>query len=193
MPATADRVSTPKGKIACLPFEIREELCRRMRDGARGPALIKWLAEAAPQAGTVNAQNLTNWRQNGYRAWLAGQARVDAIRDRTETVRRELEAGGFSVLDQQIYELAGAMTDSDPVKAARAIAALKLATVAEKRAEIAGRNANLAERKFQRQTCELFQKWHADQRAIDVVENPGLSADQKTDMLGQIMFGEDWK
>jgi hypothetical protein len=96
-------------------------------------------------------------------------------------------------LDRQIYELAGAMTDSDPVKAARAIAALKLATVAEKRAEIAGRNADLAERKFQRQTCDLFKKWYADKRAIDVVENPGLSADEKTNMLGQIMFGEDWK
>lgn len=193
MPATVDRPSTRKGKLACLPYEIREELNRRMRDGARGPALLAWLAQVAPQAGPVNAQNLSNWRLGGYRDWIAGQSRIDEIRTRTETVRRELEAGGFSVLDQQIYELAGAMTDSDPVKAARAIAALKLATVADKRADIAGRNANLAERKFQRQTCELFLKWYADKRAVDVVENTGLSSDQKTDLLGQIMFGEDWK
>jgi hypothetical protein len=163
-----------------------------MRDGQSGKTLIGWLTAAAPALGRVNDQNLTNWRRGGYRDWVAGQARCDEIRKRAEDTRRELDAGGFSVLDKQIYELAGSLTDADPVKAARAIAALKLAVVAEKRAGIAGRNADLAEKKFRRDTCDLFIKWAADRRATEVVADPSLSADQKTEVLGKIMFGEDW-
>lgn len=181
----------PRGKVSALPYEIREELCRRMRDGIRGPQLLAWLSSVAPEI-KISPQNLSNWRIHSYRAWLAEQSRLDEIRARSETIRRELDAGGYSVLDKQIYELAGAMSDADPVKAAKAVAALKLATVAEKRAQIAGQRADLAERQFQRQTCELFKKWFADQRAIAVVTDPSLSDDQKTEMLGKVMFGEDW-
>jgi hypothetical protein len=162
-----------------------------MRDGIRGPQLLAWLSSVAPEI-KISPQNLSNWRIHSYRAWLAEQSRLDEIRARSETIRRELDAGGYSVLDKQIYELAGAMSDADPVKAAKAVAALKLATVAEKRAQIAGQRADLAERQFQRQTCELFKKWFADQRAIAVVTDPSLSDDQKTEMLGKVMFGEDW-
>lgn len=181
-----------QGKIARLPYELREELCRRMRDGQSGKTLIAWLVDVAPQLGRVNEQNLTNWRQGGYRDWVAGQARCDEIRKRAENIRRDLEAGGYSVLDQQIYELAGSLGDADPVAAARAIAALKLAVVAEKRASIAGRNADRADKKFQRDTCDLFVKWAADRRATEVAADPSLSSDQKTEILGKIMFGEDW-
>lgn len=182
-----------QGKIARLPFEIREQLCRKLRDGNSARAVINWLHTVAPDSGALNEQNVTNWRQGGYKEWLSQQARLDEIRSRSEAVRRELEAGGFSILDQQIYELAGAMTDADPVKAARAVAALKLATVAEKRAVVAERNADLAQRKFQRDTCELFLKWHSDQRATQIAEGPATSTTDKIEQLGQLMFGDDWQ
>lgn len=68
------------GKIARLPAAVREELNQRLLDGEAGPALIEWLnalpeAQAALQrnfAGRpMTEQNLSEWRQGGFRDWLA--------------------------------------------------------------------------------------------------------------------------
>lgn len=46
--------------------------------------------------------------------------------------------------------------------------------------------------KFQRQTCELFLKWHDNHRARNIVDGPGTS-EEKIEKLGQAMFGDLWK
>ena len=51
---------------------------------------------------------------------------------------------------------------------------------------------DLARQKFQRDTCELFLKWSADQRAKDIANSPQTNS-QKIERLGELMFGEDWK
>jgi hypothetical protein len=193
---------TRRGKIAALPYELRETLCWRMRDGWTGPRLIKWLETAAPEIGSVNDQNITNWRQGGYRDWMKQQDRLDSIRSRAEETRRQLEAGGFSILDKSIYDLAEKLTDADmdPGKAAAAVAALKNAVTASERAATDKARAGLAvealaleRKKFARQTATLFLEWYADQRARQIAEGPATSTDEKVDLLGQLMFGEDWK
>ena len=171
-----------------------------MRDGWNGAQLLEWLTAAAPHAGRISPQNLSNWRLGGYRIWLKEQERLDQIRARADATRRELEAGGLSAIDKLVYDTAVAMEGvSDPVKAAGAIAALRNAiTQAERartdaqRARIAQDQADLARKKFQRDTCDLFVKWFADKRAQDVAADPALSPDQKTELLGKVMFGEDW-
>ena len=45
--------------------------------------------------------------------------------------------------------------------------------------------------KFQRETCELFVKWSADQRASAIANSTASNAD-KIEKLGELMFGEDW-
>ena len=50
----------------------------------------------------------------------------------------------------------------------------------------------LAREKFRRETCELFIKWAADQRAVELAAGSGDNS-AKIERLGQIMFGEDWK
>ncbi len=188
--------STHTGKVARLPYEIREELNRRMRDGARGPALIKWLAKTDPSGKDISPQNISNWRKGGYRDWLTHQDRIEAIRKRSEMVRRELEAGGFSILDQQIYELAGAMEDVEPVKAAIAIAALKGAVTAEKRADIAARRTQIAEdrseldrERFEVDTCQRFLKWFNDHRARSIAESSATNS-EKIDALRAAYFAD---
>lgn len=52
---------------------------------------------------------------------------------------------------------------------------------------------SLERQKFQRETAEMFIKWHKDQRAIEIVNNRGLSPSQQIELLGQIMFEEDWQ
>ncbi|HSY17536.1 MAG TPA: hypothetical protein VK815_04340 [Candidatus Acidoferrales bacterium] len=66
------------GKISRLPREIREQLNRRLDDGVPGNRLVAWLNElpavrallAAEFGGAaINEQNLSNWKQGGFRDW----------------------------------------------------------------------------------------------------------------------------
>jgi DNA repair ATPase RecN len=50
----------------------------------------------------------------------------------------------------------------------------------------------LARQKFQRDTCELFLRWQADQRALEIAASGGLLQSEKIERLGQLMFGDDW-
>jgi hypothetical protein len=70
------------GKISRLPREIREQLNRRLDDGEPGNRLVIWLNElptvrallAAEFGGAaINEQNLTNWKQGGFRDWRIQQ------------------------------------------------------------------------------------------------------------------------
>lgn len=51
---------------------------------------------------------------------------------------------------------------------------------------------SLDRQKFQRETCELFLRWAADQRASAIASSTDSNAD-KIAKLGELMFGEDWK
>ena len=80
---------TRRGKIARLPHELREELNRRLNDGERGKPLVTWLnglpavraVLAKEFAGKpIREQNLSDWRQGGYRDWLAEEAALVEVR-----------------------------------------------------------------------------------------------------------------
>jgi hypothetical protein len=67
------------GKISRLPREIREQLNQRLDDGEPGNRLVAWLnglpavqALLAAEFGgaAINEQNLSNWKQGGYRDWI---------------------------------------------------------------------------------------------------------------------------
>jgi hypothetical protein len=72
-------MKTRIGKIARLPKEIRDELNRRMEDGALGPELADWLNGLpevqkilAEQFGgrPINKFNLSGWRHGGFEDWV---------------------------------------------------------------------------------------------------------------------------
>jgi len=73
---------TRNGKIARLPFEVRELLNRHLQNGQSGKHLVTWLNSrpdvravlAAEFSGRpIREQNLSEWKQGGYRDWLALQ------------------------------------------------------------------------------------------------------------------------
>src|SRR5882724_9955563 len=66
------------GKISRLPREIREQVNEKLDAGEPGNRLVAWLNElpavrallAAEFGGAaINEQNLTNWKQGGFRDW----------------------------------------------------------------------------------------------------------------------------
>jgi hypothetical protein len=77
---------TRNGKIARLPRSVRQELNRRLDDGEQGKKLIVWL-NALPEVRAIVAaefggkaireQNLSEWKQGGYRDWVAQQEALE--------------------------------------------------------------------------------------------------------------------
>jgi hypothetical protein len=71
-------MKTRNGKIAHLPFQIREELNIRLANGEPGNRLVEWL-NANPAVNevmhncfagrSVSEQNLSEWRNGGYEQW----------------------------------------------------------------------------------------------------------------------------
>jgi hypothetical protein len=77
---------TRNGKIARLPLAVRQELNRRLDEGEEGKKLVTWL-NALPEVQAIVAaefgwkaireQNLSEWKQRGYRDWLAKQEALE--------------------------------------------------------------------------------------------------------------------
>src|SRR4051794_1220467 len=71
-------MTTRTGKIARLPLALREQINQRLADGEPGPDLLAELNGLEPvrqmlaaqfDGKPINAQNLTEWKQGGYRDW----------------------------------------------------------------------------------------------------------------------------
>jgi hypothetical protein len=88
------------GKIARLPETVREQLNKRLRNGELGPQLLPWL-NSLPEVqavlteffgrGEISPQNLSDWRNGGYRDW-------DEKQDRHyQRLERTRELAGMSI------------------------------------------------------------------------------------------------
>ncbi len=87
---------TRTGKIARLPLDVRTELNDRLQEGEPGKEIVAWL-NTLPEVETmvekfffgrpIREQNLSEWKQGGYREWLVNQeARetLDGLEEETE-------------------------------------------------------------------------------------------------------------
>ena len=104
------------GKIARLPLDLRQELNRRLLDGEPGGSLLDWL-NALPevlavlaadfQGRPIHAQNLTNWRQGGYRAWVTQQEALE-LAQRQDAATVEFQSEGRPPLADTLATLVAA-------------------------------------------------------------------------------------
>jgi hypothetical protein len=124
---------------------------------------------------------------NRFREWLTEQdARDEEAQRMLEDQRRFTEQFGETLTKDQVREKV--------LKAsyARTLASgdfkLGLATVREDRGLL---RAQTDQKRFMRQTGELFTQWSADERAKEIANSNFSNAD-KIEKLGKAMFGEDW-
>ena len=110
---------TRNGKIARLPWALREELNRRLRDGEPGKNLVDWLnnlpavqevlrKEFGGQL--ISEQNLSGWKQGGFEEWLRHQETrtwVGELASQAADIREEAEE--LSVADLLAVPLAVAL------------------------------------------------------------------------------------
>ena len=86
-----------------MPFLVREELNRRLRDGETGKVLVGWLnalpevrevVEALFGGKVIREQNLSDWRKGGYRDWLEREERLELTVRMGEEVAEEKRRPG---------------------------------------------------------------------------------------------------
>jgi hypothetical protein len=211
MPATR----AYRSKIGRLPYALRRELCERMRDGATGAEVLDWLkghptARAILRdmgADDISAVNLTDWRTSGYQDWLRDQDKVEHVRAMAELSMSVVSAAGGDpsavgsrIVAGKLLELLAEADHDQAQELAKSIALLRAGETDAARLdmqkdalEVKRQTLELAREKFQRDTCALFLKWHDDQRVKDLMSNTGLDNDEKTEALGQMIFGGLWQ
>lgn len=199
------------GKIARCPLAVRDEVNRRLLDGQSGPKILAWLNAHADVLRVldeyfgeepVTPQNLSEWRQGGYREWLARREKVEATKSLAAFAAQmgaaagsDLTDGSAAILGGKILEmLENADADTDLGKVTKALVALRQTDLEARKAVQRERLLNqkertvqLAERQFQVRTCELFVKWAEDKRAREIVEGKGAKT-VKMEKLRQLMF-----
>lgn len=103
------------GKIARLPKAIREQLNQRLADGEPCGSLLGWLHSLPEvlevlvrdfEGRPILKQNLSEWRQGGFREWEARQERLAHLRLLTEEAD-EVEAASPHLPDRMATLLAG--------------------------------------------------------------------------------------
>ncbi|MCG3149756.1 MAG: hypothetical protein PCFJNLEI_03221 [Verrucomicrobiae bacterium] len=98
---------TRNGKIARLPFAVRETLNRCLRDGQPGTELVAWL-NALPEMHArppISPQNLSEWKQGGYQDWLRQQEATDLARVLAERAAVVGEAAGTASVGDRLAPL----------------------------------------------------------------------------------------
>lgn len=119
------------GKIARLPFAIREELNKRLKNGEPASRVLPWLnslpevqgvLEADFEGLVVNDQNLSDWRKGGYQDWLRQTDRHLMRLERTKELAQmsmqlakanggTLSEGAASILGGNILEVLEQLDD----------------------------------------------------------------------------------
>ncbi len=104
------------GKIARLPQEIRRQLNRRLDDGECGKGLVEWL-NSLPEVQSVMAaefegrviteQNLSEWKQRGYREWVVQQETLEQVKRMALDADELGQATGELLTDKLAVCLAG--------------------------------------------------------------------------------------
>lgn len=203
-----------RSKIGRLPFALRNELNERIRDGEVGTKLVAWLngtkefkaLQKAEKCDPINAQNLTEWRGAGYKAWLADQDKSSWLRGATDLALLIAQTTGGSAADIGTQIAAGQMVnllesaDKETLpELAKALSKIRGEETKAKKVDLDAQKVALdRERldldvaKYQRETCNLFIEFCKKKQALAIVEDRGLDADAKTNALGQVLFGELW-
>src|SRR5580698_2203880 len=92
-----------RGKIARLPYKVREELNHRLRNGRTGAEILPWLNElpvvkkilAARFDGVpISEPNLSAWRHGGYKRWLTKQDDLDKLHVMVEDAKEMARVTG---------------------------------------------------------------------------------------------------
>lgn len=196
------------GKIDSLPHAIRDEVHSRLLDGETGAQILPWLnahpkvrsvLDRSFQGVDVSDENLSSFRNGPHQDWLRRREKESSLKSLAEYASRlagaagaNMSAGAQAIATGRILEVleASAYEEGDLPKIIGALTALRSTDIQQARLDISSRSLDLAENKFQVQTCELFLRWYQDEEAKRVASGKEETT-VKVAKLRQLMFGEN--
>lgn len=104
------------GKIARLPWKIREELNQRLLDGESAPKILPWLngldyvkrvVEEDFEGLHITDKNLSDWRLGGYEDWIKQRRSVERTSEMARYAMKLAKAGGGHLSEGASAILAG--------------------------------------------------------------------------------------
>lgn len=203
---------TAKGKIGRLPFAVRQELCRRKREGTPDVDLLAWLNGDPDVAAALKGKkfggkahrseishaNLSEYFRPGgpYEEWAKDQAQVERVQKMAEFTMRLAEISGGSVnrgaaaiAAGKIMTLLEKADDEDVNKLASVAAQLCDAEAKATRAQTDGerlavqrQTVDLDRRKFHYTVARDALRLFEDQQARAIAEGKG-SREEKIQAL----------
>lgn len=223
MPPTAR-----KGKIARLPLAVRDEVCRRLLDGQGGPKILAWLNSREDVLQVldehfgeepITPQNLSEWRQGGYRDWLDRRDQIERTKELAAFAAGLADggegtaAGNVAIVGGQLLEIFESLDlekqkhllkeqpatyielidklaklEKSQADRLKGEAARDMVAIQRRRADQAESKLALERLRFERQSAELFLKWHEDRRAAEIAAG-AATQDHKIEQLRELMFG----
>lgn len=195
------------GKVARLPFDVREDINRRLLDGEKAHVICAAVNKSQGLTGraALTDNNISEWRKGGYEEWQKKSSRVEQIKRLSEFALRlaesagsDLNAGAAAIAGGRILDVIESASDEDLSKLIQDLASLRHLDQNAQKLELEKIRLRqkdeallIEKKKFQRTTCELFLKWFDEKSARDIAKS-GLSNAEKIETLGKAMFGEDW-
>jgi len=214
-----DRKHNPVGKIARLPYKLREQLNRRLRNNEPATEILSWLnglpgvkrtMEKQFDGKPINAANLSKWRYGGYELWLQRQERIDEIQGLAEDARDfsrvadgNLARGTASIAAAKILKMlheipTGQGSLNDLTKISFAVSALLNADQIQVRLEHektrvfqGNERLVLSWDKHLRGCVDAVQRALNDSIAKEIQE-ADIDNSEKIELLGHHMFGKKW-
>jgi hypothetical protein len=108
--------ATRTGKIARLPHFIRQQLNQRLEDGESSQKLVAWLNEMPLvqerleeyyEGRPITEQNLSDWKQGGFRDWQRHQETRGLAREFLSEAEELGEELGEAVLTDRAADMVG--------------------------------------------------------------------------------------
>ncbi len=191
-----------KGKIGRLPFDIRQKLNQRMRDGEPDISIVEWLnglkgvrdalagaafGGAKKSRPTITPQNVSEYRAGAYKDWVKGQDHVERIKTLSEFSFRLAEASGGNISKAAVSIAAGRMmeqleaaTEEDLMKLSEALTGLSMAEstairtqIAQSRLGLLQQTVSLDKEKFRYQVAKDALRLFDDVKARDIAQGGG--------------------
>lgn len=172
-----------------LPEERQREIIEFMR-GHKIAETQAWLKEQGVETSIGSLSGFWSWWHVDIR--LKHQLKEAAsIADELKSVLSSLPQ--LNLNEEQLNLVAQTAFEVDAVKREdfEQFIALRKLRQRDRRLDLAGEAHDLEIRRFQRDSAELFIKWHEDKRAHDILNAP-VENSAKIEALGKLMFGEDW-
>lgn len=178
----------PRGdaKLKTLSPEKQVQIIEWLNTGTKDAAKARIEREFGVHTNGASLTDFYDWWHIPRRLEKADRFTTKSVESLAANPALGLNKKQLAEAGQIIFELK-AMEENDT----ESYVALRKLRQQEELLEVNKGKLELDEKRYQRETCELFLKWYADRKAQEIVGGQGDNK-AKLDQLGKLMFGEEW-